>query len=160
MTSFSRQAGFGYIAAILVLATLATLAAALVRTNTAQQAASALDTGAARALMAARAGTEWGLFRVLNNNAGNNCFATQTLNLSSLNGFAVTVSCTQTVFYEGQDANGAAVTKAIYAINAVACNSAACPDTAANAVRSNYVESRRVATACATTAPVSGGACY
>lgn len=154
----SRQAGFGYIAAILVLVVLAVLAAALVKTSTTQQTTAALDILAARAQLAARTGTEWGLHRALRG-AAPDCAGPKTLNLDA-GGFNVTVTCTRTVFFEGlDDATGIPVQKAVYAIDAVACNSANCPDNA-RAASPDYVESRRIATACATIAPVMGNACY
>ncbi len=153
------QAGFGYIAAIMILAVLAVLAAALLKTSTTQQTTSALDVAATHAQLAARSGTEWGLHRALRG-AAPVCGGPNTLLDVNGDGFNVTVSCSATVFFEGvDDATGVPVKKAVYAINAIACNSASCPDTA-RAASPDYVESRRIATACATVSPVVGNACY
>lgn len=148
MSARTRQEGFGYIAAIVMLVVLATLSIGMLRLNTTQQATSSQDVLSARASMAARAGMEWGLYQVLR---GGGCNAApQTLtDFKADTGFAVTVSCTAFAFNEGESAPGVAQVKTIYTINAVACNSATCPDNT-QAGRPGYVERRRVATACAT----------
>jgi hypothetical protein len=66
-----------------------------------------------RAIAAARAGTEWGAYRALVQNA---CAATATLNLaqSALRGYRVTVTCTRTNHTEG------ATTYAVFDINSFA----------------------------------------
>jgi len=148
MTRQRFQNGFGAIAAIVVLVILAALAGAIVKFGTAQQLGSAQDIESARAWQAAKAGTEWGLFQIFQpagiwRTAGNCNGAAQTLNLTAVNGFRVTVSCTATAnFVEGETADGIPRAVRGYRIEAVACNSTVCPDNNA-ATNASYVERAR-----------------
>jgi MSHA biogenesis protein MshP len=93
-----RQAGVGLVTAIFLLVVLAGLAVAMVSVYTAQQASSNLDLQGARAYQAARAGLEWGLFRQLRTNPKDGCINGATFGMpagTSLSGFTVVVSCTQ-----------------------------------------------------------------
>ncbi len=137
-----RQAGFGYIAAIVIVVILAILATAAVRLNTTQQASSNQDVLSARALQAARAGNEIGLHRAL---VGGTCANTF---VGLANGMSVQVNCNATRYFEGESAPGTPIEKIIYEIDAVACNSTtACPGPAL-VTTPDYVERRRVVTAC------------
>ena len=115
-----QQKGFGYIAAIVILVILSMLGISAMRLMNTQQSGMVQDVLSSRALQAARAGTEWGLYRALN---GGNC-TTTTLDLMSQNGFRVTVVCSSFVVSEGQfeDPDNAGVmlprTKTIYNIEA------------------------------------------
>ena len=60
-----RERGFAIISAIFLLVVLAGLAAYLVNVSTTQSINSAQDVDGSRAYHAARAGTEWGLYQVL-----------------------------------------------------------------------------------------------
>lgn len=135
--------GFGAIAAIVVLVVLATLAAAIVRVGHAAQMGSAQDVLGARAWAAARAGTEWGLYQAFKGGWSACAGASQTLDLRSEAGVLVTVTCSSSVYNEGESAPGTAQTVRLYTINAVACNgTSACPDNA-RAVQPGYIERRR-----------------
>ncbi|WP_051293745.1 hypothetical protein [Pseudoduganella violaceinigra] len=140
--------GFGYIAAIVIVVVLAALGVAAARLSTTQQTGANQDLLSSRAWQAARAGTEWGMYRALRSQ---NCAAATTINVG--NGFNVTVSCASTVFFEGEmedPANPGAFLpqgKTSYTITAVACNSAACPDIA-RVTGLDYTERSRVVTAC------------
>ncbi len=137
------QAGFGAIAAIVVLVVLASLAAAVVRFGVVAQTTSAQAVLAARALQAARAGTEWGLYQAFKGSWTTCASASQTLDLTTDTGFRVTVSCTSSVFNEGEVSPGVPRTVRVFTINAVACNGAStCPDNA-RATTQGYVERRR-----------------
>jgi MSHA biogenesis protein MshP len=142
------QRGFGAIMAIVILVILASLAAAIVKFGSVQQATSAQDILSARAWQAAKAGNEWGLYQALQP-AGiwNVCAgATQTLDLSAATGFWVTVTCNSTAYNEGETCTpGCAQAQIrVFRIDAVACNSAAgCPAAAAIATAPNYVERMR-----------------
>ena len=131
------QHGFGAIMAIVVLVILASLAAAMVKFSTTQQLTSAQDVLSARALAAARAGNEWGLFQALKGISG--CLgATGTLDLRAATGFKVTVSCFSPPIY-----NEGGQSIRIYQITSTACNSSAsCPD-AAMATSPGYIERTR-----------------
>ena len=139
-----RQRGFGVIAAIVILVIFATLSAVLVRFSTTQQVTSAQDILSARALQAARAGNEWGLYEALGPAA--NCAASTTLDLRAATGFSVTVNCSAKTFNEGESAPGVPRLVTTYSIEAIACNSASCPD-AALAATPGYVERKRLVVA-------------
>lgn len=152
MTKRRTQAGFGAIMAIFILVVLASLAAGIVKFGTTQALTSAQDIESARAWQAAKAGTEWGLFQVLQPTgiwrtiAGCNG-AAQTLDLSADTGFRVTVKCqaNATDYSEGQVVSAMGVVPQNvrgFRITAVACNAAVCPDNAA-AVTPGYVERMR-----------------
>lgn len=135
------QRGFGAIVAIIILVILATISAALVRLGTTQQATSTQDILSARAWQTARAGNEWGLYRVLG--PAGSCAPLTTLDLRATTGFSVTVSCSARTFNEGETTPGVPQVTTTYSIEAVACNSTACPD-AALAATPGYVERKRV----------------
>jgi len=127
----TRQRGFGAIAAIVILVILAGLSAALVSLGTAQHMTSAQDIMSARAQQAARAGTEWGLFRALSTTTPADTWKTcsnlsGTLDLTADTGLHVSVSCNSQVYNEGETAPGTVRT---YTITAVACPAASCPST-------------------------------
>lgn len=136
-----RTRGFGAVAAIVVVVILAALAAAVVRLGWTQQSTGTQDLLAARALQAADAGTEWGLYQALKNNS---CAATgTTLDLRGDTGFFVTVSCASDSYNEGEKTPGVPNVVKTYVINAVACNGGgSCPDNSA-ATRATYVERAR-----------------
>lgn len=140
--------GFGALAAIIVLVLLACLAAAVVRLNWSSQSGYAQDVLSARALRAATAGAEWGLFQAFRGTWTACSGATQTLDLRAESGFRVTVTCNSQVFNEGQQADGENTqvqTVRVFTIDAVACNGSAatCPDNTA-ATRPTYVERQRL----------------
>ena len=140
----ARQGGFGVIAAIVILVIFAILSAALVRFSTTQQVTAAQDILSARALQAARAGNEWGLYQALGPAAS--CAPSATLDLRAAIGFSVTVSCSSKTFNEGESAPGVPRVVTTYNIEAVACNSASCPD-ATLAATPGYVERKRLVVA-------------
>lgn len=152
MTSAGRQRGFAYIAAILILVALSTLAITAVKLSTTQQSTSAQDAMGGYALQAARAGTEWGLYQALVNGS---CAASQTLDLRGVQGFAVTVNCAANPFNEGESAPGVSIAKTTYTVTATACNAASCPDNSLVG-KPDYVERKRTAVACAKAAPDLG----
>jgi MSHA biogenesis protein MshP len=137
-----RQRGLGAITAVLVLVALAVLAAGIVRIGSAAHAARAQDAQAARALLAARAGLEWGLYQAFKGSWTACGATTQTLDLVSTTGTRVTVNCDSRVYNEGEASAGVARQVRVYTLDATACvSSSSCPDTAA-AVQPGYVERR------------------
>ena len=138
----NRPRGFGAIAAIVVLVVLAALAAAIVRLGTTAQAGIAQNLLSARALQAANAGTEWGLYQALKGTWTTCSGASQTLDLTASTGFRVTVNCDSRSFNEGESAPAVPRVVRLYTIDAVACNSASCPDNSA-ATGPTYIERRR-----------------
>jgi MSHA biogenesis protein MshP len=61
----ARQRGFSIVAALFLIVVLGVLGAALVTVATMQHSSAALDLQGVRAYQAARAGIEWGVYRVL-----------------------------------------------------------------------------------------------
>ena len=145
------QSGLGAVTVIVVLVMLTGLAAAITRLSFGQQQSFAADIGMARALGAARAGIQWGLYQALKGSWSGCTGATQTLDLKADTGYLVTVSCSarSPAYNVGQKSDGtSAQTTRVYVIDAVACNGsgASCPD-AASATGAHYVERRLQAVA-------------
>jgi len=147
-----HQAGFGIIAAVVILVLLGGLGAALARLGTGQLANSSQDLSGARVWQTARAGIEWGLYQALRSDS---CMASTTLSFTSEQGYTVTVSYTKKTFNEGEAGTPpAALVKTIYSIDALACNASSCPN-ATMAATPDYVERRLSVTACAVAGPPS-----
>jgi len=91
----SCQEGFSLVSAIFLLVVIAALGTFAVTLSTTQQQSAGLDVMGARAYQAARAGIEWGAYRVLRNAGA--CAPTTTLPAGtlggSLSGFTVDVTC-------------------------------------------------------------------
>ena len=137
-----RQRGLGAITIIVVLVLLAGIAAAIVRLNSAAQTTATQELLAARAAQAARAGLQWGLYQAFKGPWTACAGASSALDLSAENGMRVTVSCSSTLYNEGEAEPGTPRTVRIYTLDAVACNSASgCPDNTMVA-RPGYVERR------------------
>jgi MSHA biogenesis protein MshP len=98
--SHRRQRGMTIMVAIFLIVVIASLAAFAVTAGTATRESTNLGLQADRALDAARAGTEWGAYRALVQNA---CVASTPFNLgeAALRGFRVTVRCVRTNHTEG-----------------------------------------------------------
>lgn len=93
-----RMRGASLITAIFLLVVLAGLGVAMVSLSTSQQKSSAMDVIGARAYLAARAGAEWGVYRVLRGGGGcgTSTFA-MPAGSGTLAAFSVTVACTSVV---------------------------------------------------------------
>lgn len=144
-----RTRGFTIVSAIFILVVLAALGAFIVTISTNQQIGSALDVQGVRAYQAARAGIEWGLYKVQSSTGYNfsyDCPVTDTGSMCSnrrscpsasgpftVFGFAVSVSCSvSTPAVSGEPI--------IYTITSTACStSGACPNTSPG---SFYIERR------------------
>jgi len=136
------QRGLGAIAIIVVLVLLAGVAAAVVRINSAAQTTTAQELLSARAVQAARAGLQWGLWQAFKGTWTTCSGASSTIDMSSENGMRVTVSCNSTLYNEGESSPGVAQTMRLYTLDAVACNSSSsCPDNAL-VTQPGYVERR------------------
>lgn len=142
MTARRRQ-GLGAVAVLVTLVVLASLAAAVLRLSQQANTAVTQDLLALRASAAARAGTEWGLYRAFKGDWSACSGSTATLDLGADLGMRVTVSCDSRSYNEGETTAGVPDVVRVFTIDAVACNAAAaCPDAAA-AVGQSYVERRR-----------------
>ena len=139
-TLHRQQRGLGAIAAIVVLVLLAGLAAAVVRLGSASAGASAQEIESSRAVHAARAGLQWGLFQAFKGSWTSCNGNVQSLDLRSATGMTVTLRCDSTAYNEGETSPGVPQVVRVFTIEAVACNAAvACPD-AARVASPGYVE--------------------
>jgi MSHA biogenesis protein MshP len=103
----NAQAGFSIVAAIFIIVVLGALAAALLTVATLQHSSTGLDLQGVRAYQAARAGIEWGLYRVLDPDAapsvtlpscwGGNATVAPS---GSLSAFSVVATCAETTTTE------------------------------------------------------------
>lgn len=143
MTRINRCHGFAIVTAIFLLVVLAALGAFIVTVSTTQHVGAALDIQGVRAYHAARAGVEWGIYRIRVDGVGcASAPASTTLpaltfpaSATTLQGFAVTVVCS--TYIDG--GGGSSVTQ----LSAVACNfpgaGSVCPG---NPAVLGYVERR------------------
>lgn len=107
-----RQRGVSLVTALFLIVVLAGIASFAVRLTAVQQQSFGAGLQATRALLAARAGVEWGAHRALN---GGSCVSqSTTLNEAGAAGFTISVTCAQSVHSEG----GATVN--VYTIEALA----------------------------------------
>lgn len=158
MTRRIAQRGFGAVMAIMVLVALGAMAAGIVKFGSLQALNMSQDIESARAWQAAKAGTEWGLFQVLQPTgiwrtaaACNAVTASAvTLDLSAQSGFWVSIRCQAN---SGNSADYTELTRdpavkvRSYVVTATACNvPGGCPNSAA-AVTPDYVERVRTASA-------------
>lgn len=140
----ARQRGFTMVTALFIIVVMAALGAALGNISLRQHLGSASELDAARAVLAARAGLEWGAYQVLRNPAppaaAPACFGNTNLTLAgTLAGMTITVSCTRTPGAGTVSDGGTALV--FFKLVANACNaptSGACPST--SALQPTYVE--------------------
>ncbi|KAF7597830.1 MAG: hypothetical protein CGU28_16680 [Candidatus Dactylopiibacterium carminicum] len=121
-------------AAIFLLVVMAALGAFFVQVGAASQQAAALDMQGARALQAARAGIERGLYAVQIESA---CGGGTLANIPGLNGFRVTWACNAVAFTDG------GTNRTIWQITSTACytGDTGCPSSLTDEIRrSDYVE--------------------
>ena len=111
-----RRSGFALVPALFLIVVLGALALVAIRVGTGQQHAVTMSLQESRALAAARAGVEWGVYWALNGS----CAGSTTLNLSeaALNGFVVVVTCSSTPFTTGSAPNVSYVINASATIGA------------------------------------------
>ena len=139
-----RHRGFTMISALFLIVVLAALGAAISKISVRQHMGSATDLNIAQAVLAARAGLEWGAFQMLRNPAppaaAPACFSSTNMALAgTLTGMTVTISCTRTPGAGTVSDGGTALV--FYQLVANACNaptSGACPAT--GALQPTYVE--------------------
>lgn len=145
-TRHLNAGGFSLISAIFLLVVLSALGAFMVMFTGQQQATVQTDLESVRAYYAARAGTDWALYRALDPDntiaPGSSVFAacpTGTINTmgGSLSPFTVIVGCTSNDYSESSR------NLRVYEITATACNNATCPSPTPPA---RYVERQMVIT--------------
>jgi MSHA biogenesis protein MshP len=99
----NKQGGFSIVMAIFILVVLGLLGGYMVKLTGVQYATSTYAAQGARAYQAARAGIEWGLYKLLKDGS---CVASTVLTLPDINGFSVTLSCANSPTYtEGADSH-------------------------------------------------------
>lgn len=106
---FTLQQGSVIVTAIFLLVVLSALGAFMVTMSTTQNVAASQDIQGGKAYQAARAGAEWGVYQIWQNNGGAYATAcragstTQALPALAgmLTGFAVNVNCVATSYTEG-----------------------------------------------------------
>ena len=99
MSNHKKQKGISLVAVVFLLTVLAVAVIFIQRLLSVSVATNNLALQGARAWQAAQAGSEWGIYQVLNSG----CPAASTnltLTESSLSGFVVTVDCSSTAFTE------------------------------------------------------------
>ena len=120
-----RQRGFSVVSAIFILVVLTAMGAAMLTFSNVQQTTATQDLQGSRAYQAARAGMDWGIYKVLRDPpppaSAPGCFANNTaVSLAgTLAGFAVSVDCSASVFSEGAN------TVTLYTITSTASQGAA-----------------------------------
>ena len=132
------------VSALFLIVVLAALGAAISKISVRQHTGSATDLNIAQAVLAARAGLEWGAYQVLRNPAPPAaepaCFSSTNMTLAgTLAGMTVTVSCTRTPGAGTVSDGGTALV--FYQLVANACNAptaGACPAT--GSLQPTYVE--------------------
>ncbi|MGG7605248.1 hypothetical protein [Massilia sp. BKSP1R2A-1] len=146
----SRQRGFAYIAAVVLLIVVAGVVVSLLRLTATQQSTVNQTLLGVRASQAARAGVEWMFYRLAYDGALGCPAAPPETEFLADTGFRVTVICTTPTdpFKEGEQPAGTATEKYVYRIESIAFNG--------NVTQAEYVERRRIATICMTKA---GGIC-
>ncbi len=130
-----HQAGIALVSAIFLIVVLAGLGAIMLTVSGLQHTSSARDVMGTKAYHAARAGIEWGAYRVLRQAAAlgaGDCPALSTpIPLpagSDLTGLTVTVQCARTNADEGSRTAALLTALEFYLITATACNQAPCPN--------------------------------
>lgn len=106
MSKVTRQAGFSLISAVFILVILATLAGYMVSLSGIQSSVPVGAIQGARAMNAARSGTEWASYLISNapsavqgcNNVNN---ATLNFSVNGLNNFSVSIACSLSTHVEG-----------------------------------------------------------
>jgi len=125
------QAGFALPSAIFLIVVLAALGAIVVTVAGLQHTSSARDVMGSKAFQAARAGIEWGAYKVLQQGSPGACPAPISIPMpagTDLTGLTVNVTCARTTADEGsRTAPGNPLE--FYVITATACNQPACPNT-------------------------------
>jgi len=96
-----KQQGFSIVMAIFILVVLSLLGAYMVKLSGVQNTTATYAIQGARAYQAARAGAEWSVARIVNGGNCSNIIAASPLNFTGLEGFSVSLACSNTIYSEG-----------------------------------------------------------
>lgn len=127
------QRGFALATAIFLVVVLAALGAFIVTVSGLQHTSSARDVVGSRVYQAARAGIEWGAYRVLRQGSPGVCPADTAIPMpagTDLAGLTVNVRCARTEADEGTRLIATGNPVEVYVITATACNQPPCPNEA------------------------------
>jgi MSHA biogenesis protein MshP len=146
----NHQAGISLVTAIFLIVVLAALGAIVVTVSGLQHTSSARDVMGSKAYQAARAGIEWGAYKVLQQAAAPGagvCPAATSIPMpagTDLSGLTVNVTCLLTTPQPQEGSRSAANPLEFYLITATACNQPPCPNTTSPGAA--YVERQLQAT--------------
>ena len=126
-----KQTGIALASAIFLIVVLAALGAIVVTVSGLQHTSSARDVMGSKAYQAARAGIEWGAYKVLQQASPGVCSATPIAMPAGtdLTGLTVNVACVRTIADEGSRTAVGGNPLEFYLITATACNQPPCPNT-------------------------------
>lgn len=127
-----NQAGVALASAIFLIVVLAALGAIMVTVSGLQHTSSARDVMGSKAYQAARAGIEWGAYKVLQQGSPGVCPSSTAIPMpagTDLTGLTVNVDCTRTTADEGTRTAVGGNPLEFYVITATACNQPPCPNT-------------------------------
>jgi MSHA biogenesis protein MshP len=127
-----NQAGISLVTAIFLIVVLAALGAIVVTVSGLQHTSSARDVMGSKAYQAARAGIEWGAYKVLQQASPGVCPASTAIPMpagTDLTGLTVNVVCARTTADEGARTLAGGNPLEFYLITATACNQPPCPNT-------------------------------
>lgn len=108
-----QQAGFSIVMAIFILVVLSLLGAYMVKLSGVQHATSTYVIQGARAYQSAKAGIGWAISRISAGGVCSDITSASPINFSDINGFSVTLTCSNQTFSEGTD------TPVVYKITAL-----------------------------------------
>ena len=108
-----QQAGFSIVMAIFILVVLSLLGGYMVKLSGVQHATSTYVIQGARAYQAAKAGVGWAISRISAGGVCSDITSTPPINFTDINGFSVTLTCSNQTFSEGAD------TPVVYKITAL-----------------------------------------
>ncbi len=97
------QQGFTLVMAIFILVVLSLISAYMVRLAAIQQIGSSYVIQNARAYLSAKSGIEWAIARISGGGGCADLIAASPMSFSDINGFTVSISCSNQNFSEGTD---------------------------------------------------------
>ncbi len=98
-----QQAGFSIVMAIFILVVLSLLGGYMVKLSGVQHATSTYVIQGARAYQAAKAGIGWAISRISAGGVCSDITSASPLSFADINGFSVTLTCSNQIFSEGTD---------------------------------------------------------
>ncbi|NOT86216.1 MAG: pilus assembly protein MshP [Methylococcaceae bacterium] len=100
-----KQRGFMMVMAIFIVIVIALLGSYMVRLSGVQHATHSYTLQSARAYLAAKSGLDWGIASILKNGGDCTTVSAASLTFPGLNGFTVTLTCSDSIHSEGINNN-------------------------------------------------------